>query len=72
MIEDIFSRDKTVKEAIKNCYNSLPYRIENLLNQKERTLWILTDYRRCIYSYVYVIDIYSLPQKKRVGISIWE
>ncbi len=27
MIEDFFSRDKTVKEAIKNCYDSLPYRI---------------------------------------------
>jgi hypothetical protein len=34
MIEDIFSRDKTEKEAIKNCYDSLPYRIENMLNRK--------------------------------------
>jgi hypothetical protein len=37
MIEDIFWRDETVKEAIKNCYDFLPYRIENVLNRKRGT-----------------------------------
>jgi hypothetical protein len=37
MIEDIFGGIKKVKHAIKNCYDSLPYGIENILSQKGGT-----------------------------------
>jgi hypothetical protein len=61
MIENIFWKDKTVKEVIKNCYDPLQYRIENKLSRKRGT----TDIDRVVegiysYSYVYIIDSYSL------------
>ncbi len=44
MIDDIFWRDKTLKEAIKNGYESLPYGIENMLSRKgEGTAQILSE-----------------------------
>ncbi len=70
MIEDIFWKDKTEKQAIKNFYDSLPYRIENVLSQKEQhcRYWVGSGGGK--YSYVYIIYL-SITQKNAGKVILW-